>query len=284
MTTQQAYIKGFVKRAAEYGYSEDEAIELYKRAFSFSDLGQRLGGAADRGMQAVGDTFGKAYHSVADPIVNTASRAYHGVADPLVEAGRRIGSNVSKAYHDVADPIESWWNATKTPADLNLAVSRARMGDKLDSLSGSNSPGISPMAGGLSLGGGNAQQPNSGGPLSLSLGGANKVSLNGPSALPGKPQQAQPQQAQPQQAASAAPQPAMAPPQASQPANPQSLGVNPSNTQFNRIMGGYNPKSQLNQAKAQRIRELYSQGITSPKAIYADKGYGSITPQSIRRP
>ena len=32
MDTQQAYINGFVKRAADYGYSEDQAIELLKSA------------------------------------------------------------------------------------------------------------------------------------------------------------------------------------------------------------------------------------------------------------
>jgi hypothetical protein len=32
MTTQRAYINGFVKRAADYGYSENEAITLWKRA------------------------------------------------------------------------------------------------------------------------------------------------------------------------------------------------------------------------------------------------------------
>jgi hypothetical protein len=32
MTTEQAYINGFVKRAADYGYSETEAITLWKRA------------------------------------------------------------------------------------------------------------------------------------------------------------------------------------------------------------------------------------------------------------
>ena len=32
MSTEQAYINGFVKRAAEYGYSEDEAVNILKRA------------------------------------------------------------------------------------------------------------------------------------------------------------------------------------------------------------------------------------------------------------
>jgi hypothetical protein len=32
MSTEQAYINGFVKRAAEYGYNEDEAAALYKEA------------------------------------------------------------------------------------------------------------------------------------------------------------------------------------------------------------------------------------------------------------
>lgn len=32
MTTQQAYIEGFVKRASEYGYSEDQAVDILKEA------------------------------------------------------------------------------------------------------------------------------------------------------------------------------------------------------------------------------------------------------------
>jgi len=32
MTTEQAYIEGFVKRASEYGFSRNEAIELLKSA------------------------------------------------------------------------------------------------------------------------------------------------------------------------------------------------------------------------------------------------------------
>ena len=32
MTTDEAYIEGFVKRAAEYGFSEVEAVEILKRA------------------------------------------------------------------------------------------------------------------------------------------------------------------------------------------------------------------------------------------------------------
>lgn len=32
MTTEQAYIEGFVKRAAEYGFNENEAIEMLKEA------------------------------------------------------------------------------------------------------------------------------------------------------------------------------------------------------------------------------------------------------------
>ena len=32
MTTQQAHINGFVKRASEYGFSEQEALELLKNS------------------------------------------------------------------------------------------------------------------------------------------------------------------------------------------------------------------------------------------------------------
>jgi hypothetical protein len=33
MNKEQAYIEGFVKRAAEYGFNEAEAVQLYKKAF-----------------------------------------------------------------------------------------------------------------------------------------------------------------------------------------------------------------------------------------------------------
>jgi hypothetical protein len=32
MTTEQAYIEGFVKRAADYGYSQEEALNILKQA------------------------------------------------------------------------------------------------------------------------------------------------------------------------------------------------------------------------------------------------------------
>jgi len=32
MNTEQAYINGFVKRASEYGYNQQEALEIYKQA------------------------------------------------------------------------------------------------------------------------------------------------------------------------------------------------------------------------------------------------------------
>ena len=47
MDTQQAYINGFVKRAAEYGYSEQEAVSILKKANlmdSIKDIPNRLGG------------------------------------------------------------------------------------------------------------------------------------------------------------------------------------------------------------------------------------------------
>lgn len=38
MNTQRSYINGFVKRASEYGYSEDQAIELLKNAGAVDKL------------------------------------------------------------------------------------------------------------------------------------------------------------------------------------------------------------------------------------------------------
>lgn len=42
MNTEQAYIEGFVKRAAEYGFTDKEAIELLKEARDTSFLGRYL--------------------------------------------------------------------------------------------------------------------------------------------------------------------------------------------------------------------------------------------------
>jgi hypothetical protein len=43
MNTEQAYINGFVKRANAYGFSDNEALELYKLAWSMEGIGGGVG-------------------------------------------------------------------------------------------------------------------------------------------------------------------------------------------------------------------------------------------------
>jgi len=56
---------------------------------------------------------------------------------------------------------------------------------------------------------------------------------------------------------------------APKPAAPQG----PTDAQLAKIMGSYNPKSRVDQAQAARVRELWGQGKTTAKAIYADPRY-----------
>jgi hypothetical protein len=51
----------------------------------------------------------------------------------------------------------------------------------------------------------------------------------------------------------------------------------PSDAYLTKVMGSYNPRSKLDQAKASRIREMYSAGNTSPENIYTDKTYSGIS-------
>jgi len=48
MNTQQAYINGFVKRANEYGYSDNQAIELLKHAGLMDTMAAKLAPISDK--------------------------------------------------------------------------------------------------------------------------------------------------------------------------------------------------------------------------------------------
>jgi hypothetical protein len=41
-TQEQAYINGFVKRAAEYGYNEQQAIAIYKQAMGEMPMASKI--------------------------------------------------------------------------------------------------------------------------------------------------------------------------------------------------------------------------------------------------
>jgi hypothetical protein len=103
MNTQQAYINGFVKRASEYGYNEAEAIELYKRAFSFADLGQRLGAKADSGVQAVGNTFNRGK----DMVMGAGRALNQGAHNLASNMGQKLEGAVNTVGQGVRDTMNT---------------------------------------------------------------------------------------------------------------------------------------------------------------------------------
>ena len=261
MNTQQAYINGFMKRASEYGYNENEAIYILK-----------LSTAADAPQPGF-----------LDKLQGLGTRA----AGALNSAGQGIQNIVGgvKAFGEGYDKLRSSWDtatgktpaapAPAAPAPAALAPAAQPAAKPSLSLGGSNNVSLTPLP---------APSTQALKPATLSLGGSNDVSL-------GTPQFQQPTSGpstglgvmQPSPTSSPTLQSAAPAPAAVSAASSGGNNAGPSDAQLAKIMGSYDPKSRLDQAKAQRIREMYSQGITSPKEIYADKGYSGITPQSIRR-
>ena len=136
-TQQQAYINGFVKRASEYGYSEAEAIELYKKAFSFADLGQRMGAGADRGMQNIGSalnqgkdmvmgagkTLNQGAHNLAagagrklQGVINNAGEGLRGFMNTAGQAGSALGQGFSGAGSALRQGVSGAGNALREGA------------------------------------------------------------------------------------------------------------------------------------------------------------------------
>jgi hypothetical protein len=274
MNTQKAYIEGFVKRAAEYGYEPDEAFYLLK-----------LSTAADAPLPPP--------PGLLDRLQNFGSRA----ASALTSAGQGMQNLTGgvKAFGEGYDKLKDSFNTVTGRAPAQAAAPAPKpMSPSVPAAQPASNPALSLGGGGnVSLTPLPAPSAQSLKPATLSLGGDTKVSLNTPSFQ-------QPMSA-PSAGFSGSSAPAPAPAQLSTPRAPMSsnnapmpvspssptsaarAATGPSDAQLAKIMGSYDPRSRLDQAKAQRIREMYSQGITSPREIYADKAYSGITPQSIRR-
>ena len=215
MSKQQAYTRGFVKRAEQYGLSKEQALGLLKESF-FTELGQ----SADKGLsnigqglsnigQGIGQGISRAYHGVADPVAGAVkqigqninqgyhnivdpvvggvkqvgqdiNKGYHSVADPVVGGVKEVGQDINKGYHSVADPIETWWKGTKTPNDVNLAIARSKMNDALNgnAVNMLPQPGNSMLPRPTPLGSFAPQGAAPGGPFKMSLGGPDNVSLS----------------------------------------------------------------------------------------------------------
>ena len=187
MSTQQAYINGFVKRAAQYGYSHNQALGILKQAVSFpSNL-----------------------------VPNTPGSLAAPIATPLT--GGQVPESLKPEFQ--SNPMAGMMSGSNLYSSPEPA------------------PALSP------------------GEVSSLLNSKGPAGVN-PEAFSAKP------------SSPAAP--------AAQPS------AGPSDAYLAKVMGSYDPKSRLDQAKASRIREMYSAGTTSPKDIYADKAYSGINSQSVR--
>ena len=249
MNTQQAYINGFVKRAAEYGYSSNEAVDILKQAL---DGETTPGGTLDFGSRL------KEYGDRASAAMRSAGTGIEKLTGGWGDLQNSLNAIRGK------QPVSSTPPASSPSGGASgLPSSMLPMGPVGD---GKVHFGLGATEG-LSLG----NPPSLGAdilPFSPIEAAASKNSLLNASPV-GSPA-----------AARAIPSPAI---NAGMTRPAPVTSSEPSATQLARIMGSYDPRSRLDQAKAQRIRELFAQGKTSPNAIYADKGYSAITPQSLRR-
>jgi hypothetical protein len=86
MTTQeQAYIEGFVKRASEYGYSEDQAFHILKEAT----------GASEELLKSSGLFGKKKITDKARTVIDDRGK----LMQDIVDANKRIGKPATKAVY-----------------------------------------------------------------------------------------------------------------------------------------------------------------------------------------
>jgi hypothetical protein len=102
MNTQQiAYINGFVKRAAQYGYNEQEALTLLKEGGNFfGNLGNNIDTGINNATQAVGNK------------INQGVDYAKGLGNQAVQGAKNLGN---RALHAVGDPIVHTYHAQVDP-------------------------------------------------------------------------------------------------------------------------------------------------------------------------
>jgi hypothetical protein len=102
----EAFINGFVKRAADYGVSKNEAIEILKQAtiplnseISASNYNHLPLGEDDtitKGMQSVGDGIGAAGHALG----NTAHNIGNAIGTGFQNFKTNVGGMLNSAAHN----------------------------------------------------------------------------------------------------------------------------------------------------------------------------------------
>jgi hypothetical protein len=102
----EAFINGFLKRAADYGVSKNEAIEILKQAtiplnseisaskYNHLPLGED--DAITKGMQSVGDGIGAAGHALG----NTAHNIGNAIGTGFQNFKTNVGGMLNNAAHN----------------------------------------------------------------------------------------------------------------------------------------------------------------------------------------
>jgi len=286
MTTQeQAYIEGFVKRASEYGFNQNEAVELLKYAqpAPFSEVQYSPGGRGNRGTYRVGGAIVPASE------VQTTSTWYGAPRFTYTGQGGGVadyhqGSRGSGGAYNVGKnlvPNSSVRNINGTPIYSPLAGQQALTSPTQNkpapaapqsaTMGGAASPVAGGNMGGMSggIGGGFGQiAHNPAQAASVPVTPATPATSN--TALLNAKVPANTFGGDVQLGLSGRTSPAPLGPPA--PAAASAAQGGPSNAYLAKIMGSYNPNSALDQRKANAIRQVYQPGM-SANQIYANKGY-----------
>ena len=141
MTTEQAYINGFVKRAAEYGYREEEALNILKKA-SFGEmlgkLPKNLPGPA--GLFAGGHGHQTGYYK---KILERFPELSHGADINAISRIRNpkdieaLSEVTGRGAHDVEHMIGGAWDAK-----MHRDIVRDMKKNLLDELPAPSRPGF----------------------------------------------------------------------------------------------------------------------------------------------
>lgn len=110
MNTQQAYINGFVKRAAQYGYSEYEAINILKAAELKGDQ-HKLD--VDKDGKIEGSDLKKLRQRKQAGFLSEGLENMKQMAGDTVNAGKQLVSNLGDSYNNYVAAKN-----TPTPEDL----------------------------------------------------------------------------------------------------------------------------------------------------------------------
>lgn len=274
MNTQQAYITGFVKRANEYGFNRNEAVELFEKVAFGSPSYQ----AAQQAYAAQPSPFqyskpmgvsGHALASATRGFSQTPAGQFPAAAAPSPYQGSFAQKLIS------GNPFERG-GATPTATPAPVAQSRAQNFLNRNNYSPSQSAAPTPAP--VAQAAPPTQPQAATSPAASSAIMRMAAPASQPAQTPANPSlMTASAPANPFSGSThlgiggASPQPASQPaPTPSPAAAPQQQG--PSNAYLAKMMGSYDPNSRMDRQKADAIRAAYKPGMTANQ-IYSNPAY-----------